>query len=117
MTFQEVLDHPRNTLHGTVPIVLAHDDVEEAQHLASIAHILPGQVRKVWVEIFLLPYPMSRYLVIDASDLQEIFKGLVMCRVVSKNTIFHFKIMLDSDLQNKIQRCKTYKKLKLVAQW
>lgn len=63
LTFQEVLDHPRNTLHGTVPVVLAHDDAEEAQHLAFIAHIVPGQVREVLVEIFLLPYLMSRYKV------------------------------------------------------
>ncbi|XP_050723275.1 protein fantom-like isoform X2 [Eriocheir sinensis] len=44
LTFHEVLDHPRNTLHGTVPVVLAHDDAEEAQHLAFMAHITPGQV-------------------------------------------------------------------------
>ncbi|KAG0713019.1 Protein fantom [Chionoecetes opilio] len=44
LTFQEVLDHPRNTLHGTVPVVLAHDDAEEAEHLALTAHVLPGQV-------------------------------------------------------------------------
>lgn len=46
LTFHEVLDHPRNTLHGTVPVVLAHDDAEEAQHLAFMAHITPGQVRR-----------------------------------------------------------------------
>ncbi|XP_063876362.1 protein fantom-like isoform X3 [Scylla paramamosain] len=44
LTFQEVLDHPRNTLHGTQPVVLAHDDAEEAQHLTFLADIIPGQV-------------------------------------------------------------------------
>ncbi|ROT85879.1 putative protein fantom-like [Penaeus vannamei] len=44
ITFCEVLDHPRNTLHGTVPVLLAHDDADEAQHLPSGLDIQAGQV-------------------------------------------------------------------------
>ncbi|XP_037782449.1 protein fantom-like [Penaeus monodon] len=44
ITFCEVLDHPRNTLHGTVPVLLAHDDAEEAQHLPPGLDIQAGQV-------------------------------------------------------------------------
>lgn len=49
ITFCEVLDHPRNTLHGTVPVLLAHDDADEAQHLPSGLDIQAGQVRFVLV--------------------------------------------------------------------
>ncbi|XP_071514163.1 protein fantom-like isoform X2 [Panulirus ornatus] len=44
ITFSEILDHPRNTLHGTVEVLLVHDDAEEAQHLPLGLHMQPGQV-------------------------------------------------------------------------
>ncbi|XP_066972238.1 protein fantom-like isoform X2 [Macrobrachium rosenbergii] len=33
LTFCEVLEHPRNTLHGTVPVTACHDDADELKHL------------------------------------------------------------------------------------
>ncbi|KAK4301869.1 hypothetical protein Pmani_026021 [Petrolisthes manimaculis] len=44
LSFSEVLDHPRNTLHGTAPVMLALDHPNDAQHFAPAAHMLPGQV-------------------------------------------------------------------------
>lgn len=44
MTFSEILDHPRNTLHGTVEVLLVYDDTEEAHHLPLGLQIEPGQV-------------------------------------------------------------------------
>ncbi|KAK8746681.1 hypothetical protein OTU49_017133 [Cherax quadricarinatus] len=43
LSFSEVLDHPRNTLHGTVQVLVAFDDAE-VQHLPVGLHLQPGEV-------------------------------------------------------------------------
>ncbi|XP_069183789.1 protein fantom isoform X7 [Procambarus clarkii] len=44
LTFSEVLDHPRNTLHGTVQVLVNFDDAEDMQHLPAGLNLEPGQV-------------------------------------------------------------------------
>ena len=44
LTFCEVLEHPRNTLHGTVPVIVAHDDADEVKHLLPEVESQVGQV-------------------------------------------------------------------------
>ncbi|XP_042229412.1 protein fantom-like isoform X2 [Homarus americanus] len=44
LTFCEVLDYPRNTLHGSVQVLVSYDDAEEMQHLPSGLYLQPGQV-------------------------------------------------------------------------
>ncbi|XP_068234786.1 LOW QUALITY PROTEIN: protein fantom-like [Palaemon carinicauda] len=50
LTFCEVLEHPRNTLHGTVPITACLDDADELKHL------LPDLEKKIDKAIGTLSY-------------------------------------------------------------
>ncbi|XP_064096532.1 protein fantom-like [Macrobrachium nipponense] len=50
LTFCEVLEHPRNTLHGTVPVTACHDDADELKHL------LPDLEMKIGKAIGTLSY-------------------------------------------------------------
>ncbi|KAK7021976.1 hypothetical protein SK128_006310, partial [Halocaridina rubra] len=43
VSYAEVLEHPRNVLHGTLPVIAAYDDVEELQHLPQQIRLQVGQ--------------------------------------------------------------------------